>query len=486
MERLICLLDGDAKRAVPAVGHSGLFYASALKLLKQDFGNPLVVSYKKVKAVLDQPQIQPNDKTSLRRYTQSLRSTVIWLKSMGYNSAIQSVKNVTKAVMRLPRFMRSKFYQDFKDSTYDNNDLNLEYFEKWLANRLTEMFNPIAAIIGTRETTNQNHSDKNKDNKYNRQQHSIFQMPGNNSNTNKQQFNLKCWFCNNNDHKVSLCPEIEVLSYPDKTKTIKDKKLCFNCLSNTHLINKCKSKISCQIDGCKKRHHTILHPPKPPATNPPATNITTDTEVHSQNAIDQYRTNRAYLQIVPVKLMNKEIVVELNALHDTGSDTTLLCSDIATKLQLKGEDGKLNINSALSHRKNVNSKIVTFNVKLDEPAKSFDIKAWVVESLNLPKVQYDVNEMKSKFSHLADITFPEFKEDEVMLLIGTNYMDLRLHRDYIKDKIGEQTAIKTVFGWVLVGSDINVNCNFENLKHTNVYCNFTTNLDDLNKNICKF
>ena len=88
METLISVLDGDAKCAVAAVRHNGLFYASALKLLKQDFGNPLVVSYKKVKAVLDQPQSQPNDKTSLRRYHENLRATVIWLKSMGYNSAI--------------------------------------------------------------------------------------------------------------------------------------------------------------------------------------------------------------------------------------------------------------------------------------------------------------------------------------------------------------------------------------------------------------
>ena len=76
--------------------------------------------------------------------------------------------------------------------------------------------------------------------------------------------------------------------------------------------------------------------------------------------------------------------------------------------------------------------------------------------LSLPKVQYDVNEMKSKFSHLADITFPEFKEDELTLLIGTNYMDLLLYRDYIKGRIGEPIAIKTVFGWILVESDINV------------------------------
>ena len=94
--------------------------------------------------------------------------------------------------------------------------------------------------------------------------------------------------------------------------------------------------------------------------------------------------------------------------------------------------------------------------------------------------------MKSKFLHLVDITFPKFKEDKVTLLIGTNYMDLLLHRDYIKGRIGEPIAIKTVFDWILVGSDINVNCNFENFKNTNVYYNFMTNFDDLNKNICKF
>ena len=52
--------------------------------------------------------------------------------------------------------------------------------------------------------------------------------------------------------------------------------------------------------------------------------------------------------------------------------------------------------------------------------------------------------MKRKFSHLADVTCPEFKEDEVTLLIGTNYMDFLLHQDYIKERIGEPIAIKTV------------------------------------------
>ena len=139
-----------------------------------------------------------------------------------------------------------------------------------------------------------------------------------------------------------------------------NKKICFNRLSNTHLINKCK------FDGCKKRHHTILHSPNSLATNPNGTNITTDTEVHSQNFIHQNRTNRAYLQIVSVKLMNKDKVVETNALLDTRSGTTLLRNNIATKLQLKGENRNLNINSALFHRKNVNSKITAFDINYNQ------------------------------------------------------------------------------------------------------------------------
>ena len=38
----------------------------------------------------------------------------------------------------------------------------------------------------------------------------------------------------------------------------------------------------------------------------------------------------------------------------------------------------------------------------------------------------------------------------------------------------------------MIRSDININCSFEKFKNTNVYCNFTTNFDDLNKSICKF
>ena len=38
MDRLLSVLDGEAKRVVSTIGQDGLFYPSALKLLKRDFG----------------------------------------------------------------------------------------------------------------------------------------------------------------------------------------------------------------------------------------------------------------------------------------------------------------------------------------------------------------------------------------------------------------------------------------------------------------
>ena len=36
-------------------------------------------------------------------------------------------------------------------------------------------------------------------------------------------------------------------------------------------------------------------------------------------------------------------------------------------------------------------------------------------------------------------------------------MNFLLHQDYIKGRIGEPIAMKTVLDWILVGSDTNVN-----------------------------
>ena len=66
MERFLNVLKGDAKKSVEIIGKSGIFYATARKTLKRDFGNAFTVAYMKTKLLFDKPQLKHNDRISLK------------------------------------------------------------------------------------------------------------------------------------------------------------------------------------------------------------------------------------------------------------------------------------------------------------------------------------------------------------------------------------------------------------------------------------
>ena len=49
MEKLLSVLDREAKWTVISIGINGLFYATGMKTLKSVFGNQMVVSFLKLK-----------------------------------------------------------------------------------------------------------------------------------------------------------------------------------------------------------------------------------------------------------------------------------------------------------------------------------------------------------------------------------------------------------------------------------------------------
>ena len=70
VDHLMNSLDGEAKKSVKTVGTNGYFYATVLKVLKRDFGNPLVVSHLKLTKLFDQKQINIEDKLGLCSFHQ--------------------------------------------------------------------------------------------------------------------------------------------------------------------------------------------------------------------------------------------------------------------------------------------------------------------------------------------------------------------------------------------------------------------------------
>ena len=85
---------------------------------------------------------------------------------MGYDGALKSVENVTKAVMRLPKYLRQKLYRDLKIINYNEREMNLEIFENQLGKRIYDINNPLALIVETeikkKQQASKNHQKTTK------------------------------------------------------------------------------------------------------------------------------------------------------------------------------------------------------------------------------------------------------------------------------------------------------------------------------------
>lgn len=464
MERLISVLDGEVKKAVLSIGATGISYASALKALKRDFGNPVVVFYFKLINVLDLPQIPPRDRTSLRRYQQLLNSNNTWLISMGYKSAINSTENLAKAVARLPHHFRNQFHKFSKDKIASENSINLIDFEKWLSWKLLEQFNLIANLIADQE---QNKIKNGKESKRDEKRVRTFATGAG------SEHSTKCWICSEN-HFVFKCREFELKPVADRRKFVLEKGLSFNCLSPSHKVKECKSKKRCREDKCGKRHHTLLH------LGPPQQNENKVSKNESEARTTRSRTTTdTYLQVIPVTLTHNNKSVTTNAILDSGSDSTLICEETARKLGLGGKEQPLRISTILSNSETFTSKIVSFNVHPTNLKEEIRIeKAWVVPDLNTPTKKRNITDLKEKYAHLKDIDISTLNDDRVTVLIGIDTPSLHIQHDYRVGKHNEPVAVKTQLGWILFGG-----------KNKNIFTNINrleTDTDDLNKAVERF
>ena len=61
-------------------------------------------------------------------------------------------------------------------------------------------------------------------------------------------------------HPLYRCEVFKSKSPRERNDFVKQKKICFNCISSTkHNSKKCKSLIRCRVQGCGKTNHTLLH-----------------------------------------------------------------------------------------------------------------------------------------------------------------------------------------------------------------------------------
>ena len=437
MDRLQSHVSADAKRLIQGLGYSGQNYAQSLKELKFAFGHRAAVAKAYINAVMSGSVIPSGDAVALRNFYISVRDCITTLNQMNYTGELNSSEVLQRTARRIPNDKRGK-WNEFVRGVYQQREPCLLDLQKWLKDRVEADFNPYAvAVVPNKQPS------VSRPTSFPHVQHTTLNTSAE-DNTEQNSFSL-CRLCSLS-HQLSRCPTYLSMSGSERYAYVRENRLCFNCLSATHRIADCRSAVLCREPGCGRKHHTSLHRDRPPS-------ISTAENEHQVNNI-QSKKPKVYFQVLPVVVQGLNgRNVKTYALLDSGSDITMINTDLAKTLGLKGQPRSLTVQT-LTSATTVPSSKVTFTIKAcDEPdGQSMLIReAWTTNrNFNCSSLQ--TSEV-CHLEHVKDLHLVNVENDEVKILIGANVPKAHLQLEVREGQFEGPVAIHTHLGWCLMGSN---------------------------------
>jgi hypothetical protein len=264
----------------------------------------------------------------------------------------------------------------------------------------------------------------------------------------------KCAYCSGSCKNLPTCEKFKRRSVDNRWEFARGRKLCFRCLEKGHPLRECKSGKPCEIGGCGKEHHALLHyekrKPKEDSKNDPKKGATIAVHQSNDNVFD------SLYRIIPVVLYGPKGCVETFAFLDDGSGVTLLEDKISEDLGLTGS----RVGLSLKWTDNVvkrepNSRKVSLEIsgvgKFDSKFAIGDVRT--VQRLLLPEQTVDGAFIRSQFPHLTSVPFEPYEKATPRILIGLRHSFLSVPRELKEGLKEEPIATRTRLGWVLQGGN---------------------------------
>ncbi len=170
----------------------------------------------------------------------------------------------------------------------------------------------------------------------------------------KQPFRFPCAFCGA-DHPVTQC---SITSIEESKMIVKEKRLCFNCLSSKHQKKDCQFKATSRF--CKKPHHSSLHDNAKSAasssTFPAVTNAHFQVKRVPQNvavAVQQSSVNMisypfVFLKTAIIKIRSSQFEAKVNSMFDEGAQRSWITRAMVKRLGLRAKYRERLITSGFS------------------------------------------------------------------------------------------------------------------------------------------
>ena len=290
MLRLESCLRGEAAETIEGLGYSEFAYNAAIARLQRKYGG----NRRKVQAQLDElrkikPLIEGNPK-SLDKFADVLERTVVVLKENKLEADLAGGTLYGIVVEKIPENLLKQYCR-------------LETLNEWLAEEADFQMQASEVKHGFTQKSGEfsqgRHDDGNGNRRgtdwksgksYGTQLDDDQQQKSSPLDNDRKQKPFRpngerkqraCQACGES-HPILKCQVFTGWPTQKKWEAAKQFGLCYRCLRDDHLGNECPESKLCNIDGCLKTHHPLLHEklnqkkePTPPITEEDRTTHTT-------------------------------------------------------------------------------------------------------------------------------------------------------------------------------------------------------------------
>ncbi|XP_013410717.1 uncharacterized protein LOC106173924 [Lingula anatina] len=467
---LIQYCTGEAKEAIKScvILEPEEGYFQARNILQTHFGQKHIIIKAMLEKIVTGPPIKASDVTRISKLSRDMTTCQMTASKMGYYEDLNSMDTLEKVVRRLPQYLQAGWAK--RSGKLLNQWIEVKF--KDLADYLEEMVHIANTRFGQLVGSKPDVKPKSKVSCHNTSYKTttlatnVHPAEKSNSNSNKSQPSSvqrdPCVFCSGN-HTIKQCFKFARMNYSDRKILVSENKLCFNCLQSNppHTARTCQWKQLCQVPGCGKRHHALLHPPCVPANSPAlqrepganATSVVTDPVVAVQSAAVA-TGRRISLQIVPVTVSggNGGPIIETYAFLDNGSDHSLCLHSLAEKLGASGKPIQYSV-STVNDESCVNQgQEVQLEVKAINSQQGLILdQVWTTDRLPICEKNIPNNSDISEWSHLKDVRLPELDDKTVTILIGNDHPEAHWRIEERRGDKKQPYAIRTILGWTILG-----------------------------------
>ena len=232
-------------------------YVEARAVLDARFGDPFTVAQGFRNKLEHWSTIKPRDHDGLRKFIDFLLLCKAAKVSIDKLSFLENHEVHKQILAKLPEFITRQWVR--KATKYQKKYNQYPSFEA-LCNFLSIEFemscNPMYADIYASKASNSNDCSKQSRNTSPKKTY-VTQHNGQTQSSKSETVAKECVYCNMKNHSTAECGKFGRLSFDEQQTFMRDKQLCFSCLTGGHSYKQCEQPAICKI--CQGKHPTALH-----------------------------------------------------------------------------------------------------------------------------------------------------------------------------------------------------------------------------------